>query len=109
MNIKDIFLKAFALVSNPETFTTKVSARTKRGRPVNATDHVAVRFCSIGAIHHICNDDVKNKFPNIGKIVAALHEASPKKYRTIVDLNDKASHTTVVRTWKKAGRAKGWL
>lgn len=100
---KEVFLEAFSLVKNPDTFITGVFALNEHGETVQPKDSDAICWCSIGAIRKCSTSGEQGT-----EIINGLKKFVPKKYESIPSMND-TSYVTTIRTWMKFGRNKGWL
>jgi hypothetical protein len=106
MNHKSMFLAAFALVSDPKTWTQGISARDANGEYISEDEKAAVSFCSLGAINRTGFD--------VGAYAGWLSQSLNRfciehRGRNIADYNDSHTHVEVVTLWREFGEACGWL
>lgn len=106
---KYLFTKAFALVSNPDTWCQDYYAKDCNGNQVCYTDLKAVCWCSTGAMslmgvkypsYFITNNILQNDFN---------HFCMQNWDRSLASLNDKWIHVEVVQLWKQFGISKGYI
>ena len=103
MNAKDVFLAAYALISDPEKWTQRRYATTADGDHVYGYDKMAVCFCSIGALqcasgsHHYDDEGAQSVF-------RALNDDE-----SIATFNDLHTHPEVMDLWRRTGEREGWL
>ena len=106
---KEIFLEAFALVKNPETWCQGAYALNAAGEVAHANADEACRWCSAGALVRQFNKNTLSALggePRFDHLMRLLHEESDGG---LVHFNDTHSHPEVVALWERVGRANGWL
>lgn len=97
---KELFTKAFALVSNPETWCQNASARNDDGHVVAVFSGEATRFCSFGACMYVGGETDGERFFDL---------LSRFTHAGLIRYNDTHTHAEVVEQWRGAGWANGWL
>lgn len=102
---KEVFQKAFALVSNPETWCQGVNARDLVGQEADVFSPDAVQFCSLGAIFRAC--ETTHQF--YGAYGAVKNAFCGGDCIDLTKFNDRHNHAEVVELWKKVGQENGWL
>ena len=107
MNSKQIFLAAFALISDPAHWTKGAHARNALDKSVDVYDTTACKFCSAGAIYRV----MRLNLPERSNVLTALNEQVRRMYdaQIITQVNDRFPHAQVLDVWRKAGEAQGWI
>ena len=111
MTDAEIFQAAFALIRNPDAWIQTVYAKDSDGCSIAPNSERAVSFCSIGAIAHVLNKEIR-MFRTVHPLETMLDVAA-----TEVDFasgsaghfNDTHTHAEVVALWEKVGKENGWL
>jgi hypothetical protein len=100
---KQVFQAAFALVSNPDTWTNGASARNEAGE---YTWRDAVRFSAYGAL-------IRANPCWLTYVSRRLMQCPPDQYepaeRALVEFAHTASHEDCVRLYRECGEREGWL
>jgi hypothetical protein len=96
---KDTILKVIALIENPEAWTQDVAARDRTGRPVKATDTEACRWCTLGALDKVTDDNAS--------WLEATHRVRKAMWgdiygASITTFNDSHTHAEVLALLRKA-------
>lgn len=106
MNIKDLFLGAFALINNPATWTTRHNAVDYNGEPVHYTSEEARKWCQFGALMRVSRQmslPVSLLLFTIVKKSIELYHCNP------ITVNDILGHDAIVRVWREVGEENDWL
>lgn len=102
-----VFLGAFALIRNPETWTQGKNARTSNGQETDPRLKYACSYCSLGAIlkYHVGNTH-DAAFSLISHFTSWCRDTyGVQLYR----LNDESSHDEIVQVWINYGKHMKYL
>lgn len=92
-DVQRVLIDAKALISDPAKWCKGRLALDNIGRPVDPGDLGACRFCSVGALHRVCQSDERN---------AANKLLSKAAGREIVCFNDASTHSKVMAAFDRA-------
>lgn len=107
---RSLFAIAFVLVADETTFTRGASARNEQGREVPPESPAAVRWCSLGALHHAKSEVEKYYAPRDSyDAMIEVYRALTRGLPMISRFNDLRSHAEIVSLWRSVGQAHGWL
>lgn len=110
LTAKKTFLLAYEKVKNVNTWTQYNYAKDRNGISVIPYDPNAVCWCSTGAIDAVIHG-IDNTFTLRRELHNALVDNMPRGENSngIASYNDHHAHSSVVKWWRRTGKAMGWL
>lgn len=103
--ISEILTEAYKLIRKPEQWTQNVPATAADGCCVSPASPEAVSWCSYGAIEKVLNRGPNDAAIHVAQALTELRDAVPGRRFGIIDYNDKYSHPSVMKVWRKAIKA----
>ncbi|PDT15877.1 hypothetical protein CO670_15380 [Rhizobium sp. J15] len=100
MNTVEILKAARELISDEKRWTQTVYARDENGNSVNATDPMAVCFCSRGAIDKITAGN--RAWGGAYDVLLDLLVSEDDNCLGVADFNDKHTHAEVLSLFDRA-------
>ena len=104
MNTKDVLIKARTLISHKDNWIQQQYAEDKNGLVRAPRDPRACKFCAIGAIYAVIDDEIKKQ--NAIKALAQFADRWTSEYedKIVVAFNDdeETTHEEVLEVYNKA-------
>lgn len=102
-----VFLGAFALIRNPDTWTQKEYAKDSDGYSTEPRLKAACSYCSLGAIIKFRQDETCDASYTISE---GFTKWCNKIYdKPLHQLNDESSHDEIVQVWINYGKHMKYL
>ena len=101
-NLHDILVKGKDLISDPERWTKGYAARDKKGIRVIAMSEDAVKWCMIGAIRKVVDEEEYSHELHMAQVLLRRH--LPGNHRLLFEFNDDraTTHEDVMTLFDKA-------
>lgn len=102
--VKELLIKAKALIDTPEKWVQGFYATDNLGHRVSACSSQAVCFCSDGALRHAADVEVGSSTPTYVTAMNTLCEvvAALTQHRSHTRYNDEHTHAEVMRVFDLA-------
>jgi len=106
VTIREVLIKARAVLAKPEAWTRGWYARAADGRKVPANSEAATCWCMAGAVKRAAGPDATEALLNGAEF--ALARETRTKYLDTFNDNPRHSHADILRVFDRALAAEGF-